>query len=41
LFASLKNEVDLAEIPRPADIGDDWLMRELSNDLEGVEELKR
>ncbi len=32
LFASLKNEVAIAEIPRPADIGDDWLMQELSEE---------
>ena len=38
LFAALKDEVAIAEIPRPADIGDDWLMQELSND---IEELKR
>jgi Domain of unknown function (DUF4911) len=38
LFASLKDEVAIAEIPRPADIGEDWLMQELSEDLE---ELKR
>lgn len=30
ILASLKNEVPMAEIPRPADIGDDWLMRELA-----------
>lgn len=29
-LASLKNEVALVEIPRPDDIGDDWLMRELA-----------
>lgn len=32
LFASLNNEVDIAEIPRPAEIGDDWLMQELSEE---------
>jgi hypothetical protein len=36
LFASLKDEVAITEIPRPADIGDDWLMQELSNDIEGL-----
>ena len=36
LFAALKDEVAIAEIPRPADIGDDWLMQELSNDIEGL-----
>ncbi len=36
LFASLKDEVAIAEVPRPADIGDDWLMQELSNDIEGL-----
>ena len=30
LLASLQCEVYLTEIPRPADIGDDWLMRELA-----------
>ncbi len=30
LLASLQSEVHLTEIPRPADIGDDWLMRELA-----------
>lgn len=30
ILASLKNEVSLVEIPRPQDIGDDWLMRELA-----------
>ena len=29
ILASLKNEVSLNEIARPADIGDDWLLREL------------
>jgi len=32
LFASLQNEVAIAEIPRPADIGDDWLMKELATE---------
>lgn len=30
ILASLKSEVPLAEIPRPADIGEDWLLRELA-----------
>jgi hypothetical protein len=30
IIECLKKEVPLAEIPRPADIGDDWLMRELA-----------
>lgn len=30
ILASLKNEVSLNEIPRPADIGEDWLLRELA-----------
>ncbi|MBI2210606.1 MAG: DUF4911 domain-containing protein [Deltaproteobacteria bacterium] len=30
ILASLKNEVPLVEIPRPDDIGDDWLMKELA-----------
>jgi hypothetical protein len=32
LFESLKKDVDITEIPRPSDIGDDWLMRELAID---------
>jgi hypothetical protein len=32
LFASLQNEVAMTEIPRPADIGDDWLMKELATE---------
>jgi hypothetical protein len=32
LFASLRGEVDIAEIARPAEIGDDWLMQELSEE---------
>ncbi|HEY1374108.1 MAG TPA: DUF4911 domain-containing protein [Candidatus Binatia bacterium] len=32
LFASLEGEVDIAEMPRPAEIGDDWLMQELSEE---------
>ncbi|MGH7832675.1 MAG: DUF4911 domain-containing protein [Candidatus Binatia bacterium] len=30
IIECLKKEAPLAEIPRPADIGDDWLMRELA-----------
>ena len=30
LLASLQNEINLIEIPRPADVGDDWLMTELA-----------
>jgi hypothetical protein len=30
IIDALKEEVPLAEIPRPTDIGDDWLMRELA-----------
>ena len=30
ILASLKNEVSLAEVSRPHDIGDDWLLRELA-----------
>ena len=29
ILNSLKQEVPLAEIPRPADVSDDWLMSEL------------
>ena len=32
ILTSLKNEVPLAEISRPEDIGDDWLMRELATE---------
>ncbi len=32
ILTSLKNEVSLSEIPQPADIGDDWLLRELGAD---------
>ncbi|MBI4489914.1 MAG: DUF4911 domain-containing protein [Deltaproteobacteria bacterium] len=34
ILTSLKNEVPLNEIPRPADIGEDWLLRELANDTQ-------
>jgi len=30
LMASLASEIELTEIPRPADVGDDWLMQELA-----------
>ncbi len=30
VLASLKKDVPLAEVPRPEEIGDDWLMRELA-----------
>lgn len=30
VLSSFKNEVSLTEIPRPAGIGDDWLLRELA-----------
>ena len=42
LLASLQSEVHLTEIPRPADIGDDWLMNELAVEEKGrkVEGLK-
>lgn len=30
ILISLKNEVSLAEISRPADIGEDWLLKELA-----------
>lgn len=36
LFASLKDEIVIVEIPRPAEIGDDWLMQELSEEVEGL-----
>lgn len=32
ILADLKREVPLLEIPRPDDIGDDWLMRELATE---------
>jgi hypothetical protein len=30
IVASLQSEVPLKEIPRPPDIGEDWLLRELA-----------
>jgi len=32
LFASLKHDIDIVEISRPGEIGDDWLMQELSEE---------
>jgi Domain of unknown function (DUF4911) len=32
LLASLQNEIQLTEIRRPAEVGDDWLMRELAEE---------
>jgi len=32
ILASLKNDVPVTEIPRPADIGEDWLLQELSEE---------
>jgi hypothetical protein len=32
ILDSLKTEVPLTEIARPADLGDDWLMAELATD---------
>ncbi len=32
ILNSIKHEVPLAEVPRPADIGDDWLMTELATE---------
>lgn len=34
ILASLKKEIALREMPRPAEIGDDWLLRELATDAE-------
>ena len=34
LLSSLRNEVALSEISRPADIGEDWLLRELATEKE-------
>ncbi len=30
ILTSLKSEVSLTEIPRPAEIGEDWLLRDLA-----------
>lgn len=32
VLASLANEIPIEEIPRPADLGDDWLINELATD---------
>jgi len=32
ILASLQQEVSLTEIPRPPDIGEDWLLRELATE---------
>lgn len=32
ILSSLKNEISCAEISRPADLGDDWLLRELATE---------
>ncbi len=32
ILASLQQEVSFAEIPRPPDIGEDWLLREMATD---------
>jgi hypothetical protein len=32
LMDALKSEIELSEIPRPADVGDDWLMQELASE---------
>ena len=32
LVAALHDEIQLREIPRPPDVGDDWLMNELAAD---------
>jgi pyrimidine operon attenuation protein/uracil phosphoribosyltransferase len=32
ILASLENEVAVIEIPRPTDIGEDWLLQELASD---------
>ena len=32
ILDSLKQEIPLVEIPRPADMADDWLMAELADD---------
>ena len=33
ILDSLQKEVPLTEIPRPDDIGDDWLLRELATEF--------
>lgn len=32
ILDSLQNEISFAEISRPADLGDDWLLRELATE---------
>ena len=32
LLVSLADEIPIEEIPRPADLGDDWLLNELDTD---------
>ena len=32
LLASLQREINLTEIPRPSEVGDDWLMTELATE---------
>ncbi|MBI4523041.1 MAG: DUF4911 domain-containing protein [Deltaproteobacteria bacterium] len=32
ILDSLKQEIPLYEVPRPAEIGDDWLLRELAEE---------
>ncbi len=32
VLASLQHEVSFAEIPRPPDIGEDWLLREMATE---------
>lgn len=32
ILASLQQEVSLTEIPRPPDIGEDWLLRDLATE---------
>lgn len=37
IIGSLKQEIPLAEIPRPADLRDDWFMVELAEAMTGTE----
>ena len=32
LLTSLRSEAGMTEIPRPTDVGDDWLMKELATE---------
>ena len=32
ILASLQQEISFAEIPRPPDIGEDWLLREMATE---------